>query len=1743
MLRNPQVFEKNVSLQVLEMEWLPHSGDPHERLPLAVVAADGSYRHLDVYSDVLRAHPRNRKLIRPRPLKPLPPFRAVPLDEPPGAPASAGARFENVITAGVAAGVTGRGGGGAQPGDSEQRTRSRRSSRRLNCMLTSSRERSDVSRKGLHQAAQDPQGPRTAKALTLLQPYAGELAPAVKLIRRPCVPRDQDVRLWTRAERTNRFLVRWKASLQPSVCAGDHPLGILKNSLIWPTHNGSPHRAALVGAGSIFPSCPAQPGCGSRPVSRKPTTTAGSCVNQPPHESPSPGDQPSLPSAAPPYKRADNTPAYNTPADNTSAHNTPADNTSAHNTPADNTSAHNTPADNNPAYNTSADTPLEHSLNRPNPPLSSTPLPSNPSPPPPVPSTPLPTSASGSPPLQSNPPPKAVPLSPPTNQPTPPSQTNSPPSITLPSNSPPPSNLGLASSPPPKANPPPKATSSTPPPQSVPASPPPTLTLSQPPPLKANPPPLLPSPSPKVPPPQSPVPSSPPPTASKNPPPVRNPPPLQANPPPLLQSPTPKVPPPQSPVPSSPPPTASQSPPPPGNSPPLSGPPPPKVALSQPPPTQGSSPPKNPPPKGSMPQSFPPPQTKSPTPPLNPPPSQALPPPITALTQPPPPSANPPPQAKASTPPVNPPTVSTKNPPPPPPLNPPPLVLPGPNPPPPRRAPPPPPVRRCRSTSDCALNKGCCTEQYTGKVGVCTNVPVLSNGTQVCSNCNVFNGPTCPPEKGVCCATGECKASANECPCYYSQYYCPTGFCCREYYSGNEGTCTDTLILSNGTQACPNCNDFNANGLACPDNKPFCCPTGGCAADESACTCESNGQCPSGYCCTGDYRNGTTGHCTNAPFDSSGAQVCPQCQEYNGVSCPANKGVCCRQSGECVSDVEACPCPYSSYYCPQDSCCTGYYVDGHCSSTAFFSNGTQECANCNDFNGLSCPTNKKVCCPNGQCAATNAGCTCTYSGQCPSNYCCTEESSGKTGRCVNAPFNSSGKQVCPNCNNLNGLSCPASKGTCCASGQCVASPTSCPCISAGYCPYNTCCSREYDYDSNTGTYKQGTCYDTPVLANGTQVCPQCNSFNGLSCPASKSFCCPNHGECAASESGCKCEAAGYCPSGFCCSEEYSGNLGSCTNTPILSNGTQICKNCNNLNGASCPASKPVCCPLGDCAASEADCSCQYASQCPYGYCCTKENGEFGKCVQSPVDPATGDQVCPYCYSFNGASCPADKSFCCPRGNCAESEGFCGCQAAGYCPTGYCCSEEYSGNPGFCTNTPVSSNGTQICPQCNDFNGAACPATKKVCCPNGQCAASGAACTCQYSSECPTGYCCTEESSGKTGKCTNAPINSSGKQVCPDCTRWSGLSCPAGKGTCCPTGQCAASESSCTCISAGYCPPNNCCSREYEYTVYPNYLQGTCYNTPVLANGTQICPDCNDLNGLSCPASKPVCCQLGNCVASGADCSCRTASNCPSGYCCTKENGELGKCVQSPIDPATGNQVCPYCSSFNGASCPSNKPFCCNRGYGECAASESACKCEAAGHCSTGYCCTEEYTGNQGLCTNTPVVTNGTQVCANCNTFNGASCPADKSVCCPLGTCAASNTGCTCRYSGDCPSGFCCTEYYSGKLGVCTNTPVLANGTQVCPYCGDFNAMPGTAQLLIAAPRSLAATLGSARTGRSTVPGSRCAPTATTSMARYARPVGTCVAADCASLGPRAVSAALTRFDYSRAKGHSEDRLD
>lgn len=311
-----------------------------------------------------------------------------------------------------------------------------------------------------------------------------------------------------------------------------------------------------------------------------------------------------------------------------------------------------------------------------------------------------------------------------------------------------------------------------------------------------------------------------------------------------------------------------------------------------------------------------------------------------------------------------------------------------------------------------------------------------------------------------------------------------------------------------------------------------------------------------------------------------------------------------------------------------------------------------------------------------------------------------------------------------------------------------------------------------------------------------------------------------------------------------------------------------------------------------------------------------------------------------CRSMNSLTCPAQgpqfEAKCCANGG--KCQGSCGCKSNGDCPYGSCCTWNPVSNQGICVTNAFNRSGQQQCGNCNDFYGAAgCPETKPFCCGNGRCAANATACGCSSISDCPDGHCCTVN---KT--CSPTPFVGS-KQVCMDCGSFpvKNVQCPADSAPyCCLDGTCAANLTACKCKTNNQCPYNSCCTRQPNST-----SMGTCSDT-VLRSTTpirQLCPDCSNMNGLSCPEGRGICCLNGTCVSRASQCPLVTRcpngdGECPSGSCC---NMHTGFCVRSMFSGT--RQVCASCGAARdkGLNCSSARPFCCPSGA--CATSQAACK--------------------------------------------------------------------------------------------------------------------------------------------------------------------------------------------------------
>eukprot|EP00897_Mesotaenium_endlicherianum_P003005 jgi/Mesen1/2732/ME000168S01796 len=359
----------------------------------------------------------------------------------------------------------------------------------------------------------------------------------------------------------------------------------------------------------------------------------------------------------------------------------------------------------------------------------------------------------------------------------------------------------------------------------------------------------------------------------------------------------------------------------------------------------------------------------------------------------------------------------------------------------------------CNYITDCPPGS-CCTGDYV-TAGVCSS-KVVVGGRQVCKDCRQFslNNVTCPAGTSVCCPDGTCQPSVGRCRCQYNAD-CPKRSCCSGNYI-TPGVCTRTPFV-NGKQVCKDCGTFPGQQLACPKSASTCCADGTCHSAARGCPCSYNNDCPLGSCCSGDYL--APGVCS-AVVIVGGKQVCKDCGSFPGrnVSCPRGASTCCTD-GSCQSSVSKCTCN-AHLDCPRGFCCTGDFTKRGVCSPAVFVGGKQVCKDCGSLSGrqLACPAGASVCCPDGTCQKSVAGCKCEDNLDCPFRSCCTGNVLAD-GMCSASAF-AGGKQVCRDCRTFPGqlLGCPKDKSACCSDGSCRASPKSCPCNPVSDCPGGSCCA-------------------------------------------------------------------------------------------------------------------------------------------------------------------------------------------------------------------------------------------------------------------------------------------------------------------------------------------------------------------------------------------------------------------------------------------------------------------------------------------------------------------------------------------------------------------------------------------------------------------------------------------------------------------------------------------------------------
>ncbi|KAG2483009.1 hypothetical protein HYH03_018089 [Edaphochlamys debaryana] len=905
---------------------------------------------------------------------------------------------------------------------------------------------------------------------------------------------------------------------------------------------------------------------------------------------------------------------------------------------------------------------------------------------------------------------------------------------------------------------------------------------------------------------------------------------------------------------------------------------------------------------------------------------------------------------------------------------------------------------RCAASADqcgCLLDGqcpygSCCANKY-GYPANCTRV----NTHQCASGCGAFpeRGLRCPGSPSTCCADGHCASTPSEC----NTDQCPMPLCCGKDEYSDTGQCTRTLVAVNQTQACGSCQGVAAQGMACPPALPYCCagdaawgPGGRCAAAMDKCRCASADDCPDNACCARGLQD-EYGTCSTSPILANGTQVCldfptpNDCRTYafKGLRCPAGAGYCC-PSGKCAASLEACAC-HRDTDCPNRACCTATYAEtphvtppGFCRANVTWANGTQACLNCTRFaeRGLSCPRNAPFCCPSGECVAAAANCTCSYIDHidCPRGHCCTEVKASRTFltglygllTCSPTVLQANGSMACPNCFQLAGvdpnrgtcsrglrpdstwgcnpqpgvcgLACALNGFFCCPNGQCAATVEGCACTSNAQCPYGTCCT--------TLDYKNpGTCTRSVMWRNGTQACRNCAELRGrgLSCPSNLPSCCPESGSLKCVY-GCPCHSTDECPYGSCCAgAEYPDYIGTCARNGVWANGTQAC-NCyfEAEHGVRCPNSKPVCCPLGSCAATVEACACYSNSDCPKGLCCPRNPGSVtqyptaaiakpGTCRYAVMD-ANGWQRrgLPLWFLLHGIWGPAAALHAQRLDRQPHRTGT-------------------PSKPGTCTPSVMLANGTQR------------PGLPRAGLLHGHRWQDGPVQLGRHVRQRHAG------NATSPGSCVTSLL----MVGCPDCR---GASASAYRLTsrpmCCPgTGKWASTLDRCACAEASDCPFGSCCAVLNASSTAP--LPGVCSASPLAPNCTFRCGDCTALaaQGLACPPALPVCCRGSRqCVASLAKCGCKGPGDCPAGSCCSGDLRSPGTCQRSPLQ--AGRQACPCRSDTH---CPASRPHCCAL-TGLCAASEAACACGAHEQCGDAVggiggatrCCLRNATAPAGL---------------------------------------------------------------------------------------------------------------------------------------------------------------------------------
>ena len=587
----------------------------------------------------------------------------------------------------------------------------------------------------------------------------------------------------------------------------------------------------------------------------------------------------------------------------------------------------------------------------------------------------------------------------------------------------------------------------------------------------------------------------------------------------------------------------------------------------------------------------------------------------------------------------------------------------------------------------CAALPGCVSGKYNGSCG-CTEC--LSNYI------GPINGNCCPVKAG-------CEDYENDCSCKTCQndYLKKDGNCCKkqagcigENYNSVCGctSCDSTRYALKVGGVCEDCKATGSSGVS------------NCAKYSN--TCSECAECESGFVSSPDKKRccPVIPNCKSNRYNNN--CQCEECQatDNNGqvLSLSQDGRGCCRTKDYCKTYIGASD---SNGFCSCSSCMVGFKLGQgsysgscvgcdvtHCSGYSYLNSEPCKCIQC-EGDDYAVNASGNQCCSK----ITNCG---SYDDSCKCTSCNVNSHNEQT-------YLSSGRSLCcdgiSGCNKYNDTNCNC---TGCEAGKTLSSggigyccPTETNC-SAYQNPYEnpsegcTCTACSKGFLTLQKHCKECTVINYCTLYNDDCQCETCGEDKILS-PGKTNCCTPQEG-CTAYNDECQCTAV---EEGFALSEDgwscrkkshctrYSGNTCqciSCDNAYRVSGG--VCVACPNVQ--NCQTYDPECkctgCTTGKSPSSDGSVCCANISDCgTYNNSCKCVSCNFNDSLSRPRHPTLAGEHCcneiPYCLSYNEdctcAHCvpgrgPAGHNVCdeCATiSHCQNYDNYCYCEQ---CQSGY-----------------------------------------------------------------------------------------------------------------------------------------------------------------------------------------------------------------------------------------------------------------------------------------------------------------------------------------------------------------------------------------------------------------------------------------------------------------------------------------